>query len=888
MRRFSPVGVLILSGALTQAAPEARMPEAQRAFFQSYCLNCHNEEKQKGKMRLDDISFVINDIPTAERWQKILTSLNSKEMPPAEEKQPTAEEKTVFLEQLSKQMVVARKALADTGGVITMRRLNKREYVNTMRDLLDVEVNAFDLPSDERNGSFDTVGSGLFFSSDQFEQYLKIARAALDDAIVTGPRPERKVVRVEAEETANKEMVGNYESNHRVLQRIREWRKSGRPAKEFGFGDDNQAGMEETVYSGGELRALAYLNNPLTRTGAISNFGTRPPTFEIPQNAPAGQYVLRTRVAFPGVREGARRFVELGARGDQGWPNEMRVLGCFPVDATPERPDVLEIPIEVTRTGYRAYAVRERCYNTARSAERQSSWVRTGVPMDTRRPHGLEITQPDVSRFLWVDWFEWEGPLHTLWPPRSHRAVFGSFQPTAQSGPEDARRIIEDFAAKAFRGKPVRPEFVDKLMGHFEEQRQAGKDFVEAIKTPLSIVLASPKFLYIVEPSTRPEGAPPERSPETPLNLDDLKKKADESPSASTRVPLTNAEFANRLSYFLWSGPPDQILVSLAESGRLGTASAISTGYQNQIDRMLLDPRTARFISGFVHQWLHMARLDFFQFNPRLYPKFDSSLRANARREVYETILYVLKNDLPLGTLLKSDFVVVNDVLADYYGISDVRGSVFRKVNVPDGIPRGGLLSMAATLAMGSDGERSSPVERGAWVLRKLLHDPPPPAPANVPQLSRFGDKLMPANKLLQAHMEEPQCKQCHQRIDPIGYALQNFDAAGLWREEEYTEFFKQWGSIEKKQVFPLFASGHLPNGPEFEGFYGLRDAVAQHEEDFVRGMVEHLVEYALGRPCGFSDAELVENLVKRAKSKGMTLRSIIHALVLSREFRTK
>ena len=173
-------------------------------------------------------------------------------------------------------------------------------------------------------------------------------------------------------------------------------------------------------------------------------------------------------------------------------------------------------------------------------------------------------------------------------------------------------------------------------------------------------------------------------------------------------------------------------------------------------------------------------------------------------------------------------------------------------------------------------------------MLRKLLHDPPPPAPANVPQLSRFGDKLMPARELILAPQEQAQCAQCHRRIDPIGFALQNFDAAGQWRDEEYTEFFTFWKAIKKKEVFPIDPSGRLPAGPEFTGFYGLRDAVAQHEEDFVRGLIEHLIEYALGRPSSFSDSELIESVLKKSKSKGMTLRAVIHALVESREFLTK
>ena len=180
-----------------------------------------------------------------------------------------------------------------------------------------------------------------------------------------------------------------------------------------------------------------------------------------------------------------------------------------------------------------------------------------------------------------------------------------------------------------------------------------------------------------------------------------------------------------------------------------------------------------------------MARLDMFEFQAEHHPEFDEAIRTSARQEVYAGIQHLIDEQLPLETLLKADFVVIDDVLADYYGIPNVSGSEFRKVAVPADSVRGGLLGAAATHIMGSDGQRSSPVERGAWVLRHLLNDPPPPPPANVPMLSRLDDKVLAVRELQKAHQEAPQCAQCHRKIDPIGYGLENFTAAGLWRDHE-------------------------------------------------------------------------------------------------------
>ncbi|MEK0445326.1 MAG: hypothetical protein RLZZ399_647 [Verrucomicrobiota bacterium] len=884
------VGLLIFSATSLAETPQttARMLPENRKFLETHCFECHNADKQKGKVRLDDLALEITEIPTAERWQKVLAALNSGEMPPEDAKQPSAPDKAGFLEKLSKQMVIARKALSDSGGVITMRRLNRREYVYTIRELLDVEVNPFDLPSDEAPGTFDTVGSGLFFSSDQFAQYLKLARNALDQAIVTGKPAPKQQVRIEVEQKANESARTDLKAARASIQKVAQWRKSGGTSPEFN--DEPHASTNESLARGRETVALAYLKDPATLTGRFPKLDIE--HFQIPGNLPPGRYILRARVAFPpdaphvsnlnmtpllGPRPwltgGEPRFVEFGTQGDQGWPIEMKLLGCHQVKGTLEKAEIIEQPVVLTKGSPRIFALRERRPNG--QADLNYFWYYK-APQRSKHEFGF-------WRGLWIDWVEWEGPLETQWPPESHQLALGEVDLTANPGDEQARDILQNFASRAFRGRQPTADFMERLMGHFAERRKAGEPFEQAIKTPLAIILASPKFLYIVEPVEREALAVAQTVPAS-FTATPTTPPAASPAGATKRVPLSDAELANRLSYFLWSSPPDERLLSFASSGKLKDPKVLAA----EANRMLADEKVMRFVSGFTHQWLHMTRLDFFQFNWRLYPLFDGSLKAAARREVFETLRTVLDENLPLGTLLKSDFVVVNDILADFYDIPGVEGSAFRKVSVPAGIPRGGLLSMAAILAMGSDGERSSLVERGAWVLRKLLHDPPPPAPANVPQLSRFAGKLLPARELMTAHQEQPQCAQCHRRIDPIGFALEHFDATGRWRTEEYTEVYKIHKAVEKKQFFPIDSSGRLPDGTPFDGFEGLRDAVAKHEANFARGLTEHLVEYALGRPCGFSDAELVETVLQKSKPQRYTPRSLIQALIASKEFQSK
>jgi len=295
---------------------------------------------------------------------------------------------------------------------------------------------------------------------------------------------------------------------------------------------------------------------------------------------------------------------------------------------------------------------------------------------------------------------------------------------------------------------------------------------------------------------------------------------------------------------------------------------------------MIADPRADEFVSGFVHQWLNMERLDFFQFDTKLHREFDESVRSSARQEVYESFALLMRDEEEgrLGQLLKSDYVMINGLLGTYYGIEGVTGDEFRKVSLPSDFPRGGLLGTAAVLAMGSDGIESSPVERGAWVLRYLLNDPPPPAPANVPQLSRLDDKSLTTRERLRAHQEEAQCASCHRKIDPIGFGLENFTAAGKWRTQDG----------HGKRAYDIDPSGKFHNGPQFANYFELRDRIAERENDFARGFTEALIGYGLGRPFGFTDEDLAIEMMTSAKNKKNSVSEFIHALVQSKAFASK
>ncbi len=840
--------------AQTTAPPQAMMPDKHFDIFDTYCLDCHDSATADGGVDLESLSFDIDTIASAELWQKVLNVTNSGEMPPKRKDQMTTEEKTEFLADLSEQLMVARDILSDSGGVITMRRLNRREYENTIESLLGVRVDASTLPSDENPGGYDTAGSALFFSSDQFEQYRKLARKALDKAILYGDKPKVKTLRVEPETSINKHLNKQAENYKEMLARANAWRASdGQPPTEFGFIDAARVAFEEGQYDLQYPTMANYLDDPLSQTGVIitHNFrGMVSARIDAPPS-PGGYFKVRARI---GCIEAEslpedRRYIEYGTRSASN-NAEINVQGFQYINGTVKEPEIVEFRFQPQGSDDRSFIIREQHVNNLEAFKR--------LFIAHRRTHDTKLG-PKPS--LWVDWMEIEGPHYEQWPPQRHSALYVKRQEDDTHATYN-RKVVETLARRAFRTKEPSPAYIDKLMQLYEAKVAAGTRPGTAVKDVLAIVLASPSFLYIQEPTHG-------------------KKKRELNPD----------ELAVRLAYFLWSSPPDQTLLDVAADGdQLKQPEVI----RQQTKRMLADPRADEFIHGFTHQWLHMERLDFFQFDYEKFPDYDTSIKESGRQEIYEMIKDGIIHGRPLRELVKSDHVMINNLLADYYGIDGVEGEDYRRVAVPAGLPRGGLLGTTAIMAMGSDGEKASAVERGVWILRSLLNDPPPPAPANVPQLSRLADQHVSERELVKLHQEEAQCAQCHQKIDPLGFGLQNFDAAGIWHDIEVHKLTGAAAKRAKKQGKPVViktafdTSGTLPDGTAFADFYEMRDRIAEREDDFARGFTENLIEYALGRPFGFTDQKMADTVMKRAAKRDYAMDEFILAIAQSWRFKMK
>ena len=884
------------------------MPAKHRALFKEHCVSCHGPEHQKGKFRVDDLPLSITNVEIAEKWQKVLNAMNSGDMPPEDEKQPASAAKADFLDDLANVMVAARRSLGDQKGVITMRRLNRREYKNTLRELLGVEINVAELPPDGGSGAFDTVGSNLFMSANQIEQYQALGREALEEAFAwqtaasitkklhyegetTTPKVKDFVkYQIDARERAkqwvkavdeamakpeNKEIVAKIreEVKNNESRLRREWaRIPGAPnPRTFGFDKkgENDADLANDSLGAGWLKYHEYYTKmPDVDRGAYLGVQTRHPAelnvnyieLLVPFDWPVGDYIVRLRAAAVKDTPAERRFLDFGIHARTG-----KVLNTYEITGTMENPQIIEIPLTLTRANL--------------SRDNRSLFFREKGSWDTNEEGGRKRAEA-VKRngigpelVLWVDWIEVERVPNVAKPVPPGFAALKL--PLDDKSPVPAaaelRAAFERFATEAFRGTTPPADYVDRLMSLYDVRRKAGGKPVAALKETLAVVLASPMFLYLAELGEDAEDN------QTRGQSDRETQRIRESD-----VSLSNAELANRLAYFLWSAPPDAQL----RKSDLSKPEVLAT----QTNRLLDDPRSEGFLTAFAHQWLGLDRIEFFEVNRALYPRFDTGTKVAAKGEIHETIAHILKHNASLRDLLKADYVVINRVLAHYYGLPGVKGEGYEKVSLPKDSPRGGLLGMAAIHFMGGNGERTSPVERGAWVLRKLLHDPPPPAPANVPAITRLAGKVLTTHERLLAHQEDPQCASCHRKIDPIGFGLENFDAAGQWRtEDSYTAVDANGKPDPKsKKTWIIDSAAAFHKGPAFKDYFELRNLIASKSDAFARSFSEALIEFALGRPIGFRDEPLVDEMIAQAEKKNLAMREFIHALVSSRGFHMK
>ncbi|MDF1756544.1 MAG: DUF1592 domain-containing protein [Verrucomicrobiales bacterium] len=799
-----------------------KMPKHKvEPFLKEYCISCHGPDKQKGQVRFDEVSWDITNNDTAQRWQDVLDVLNGGDMPPEDEKQPSDGEMSEALDTLTGAILKARKRLTDHGGEISMRRLNRREYANTIRDLFGFRLTEDMLPDDGEAATFDTVGAEQYFTSSHFDKYLdlgrEIAKLGLDWS--AKPRVEATVTRREQEERVTKRLREKLvDLDHKMAMK-----KAGATWQEMGFKDEGEMKILFSQFNNRAEKPRQYLQLPKVEEG-IYLFEVNNETKRASINRVTdlrGTYRFRMRGGIYGSPPEIRKFVRIDNNN-----GPLEVLKVAGTDTKPELHEIEHRP-----------SIRNRSLSFHVSENRADIRVMDAY-LKRVDPEG------DVAS-IYIDWLEIEGPFYD-----EKRSWFESliYPEAPVKGkriktvwvPGNARELIEAFAFEAFRRKSPDPNYIDQLVALFESEFSENKKFNQSMSEVFGVILASPQFLFLQEAG------------------DDQKRTLD------------NRELAIRLAYFLWSSQPDDELYAadLSDSGVL----------HQQVDRMLKDPKSGEFFKGFVNQWAEMDRFDAITVDESDFFHFNKGIRHSAAQEVIHFFKALVSENLPVSNLIDSDFVVVNPILAEHYEIEGDFENQFQKVVLPADSPRGGLPGQTAFLTLGSNGERSSPVIRGAVLMEKLLHDKPAPPPPNVPELGSGNRKPATNRQMVELHQKQAVCASCHRKMDAIGFGLENFDTVGKWRDTE---------KVGRKQV-PIEPGGKLPGGVAFNSVNELKQALLTHEADLAEELVESLLAYSLGRTIEFSDSDDVAQILEKIASEKYPMRSMIQEITASALFRTK
>jgi hypothetical protein len=773
------------------------MPLADRALLDKYCVTCHNARTKSGGLVLDKDAIDVERPPErAEVWEKVIRKLHGRMMPP--QGMPRPDEATLDAFAASLETSIDRVALTTPNpGRSPLHRLNRSEYAAAVRDVLALDIDATALlPADDEANGFDNIADVLRVSPSLLEQYLTAARKV--SALAVGDPATTPVG---------------------TVYRVPPDRAQG----------DHIEGLPLGTRGG----ILVHHNFPLDATYEFNAVLLQ----NIVGYVPGLEWPHELEISVDGVRVFA---APVG--GDED--NKLSDTNLAQTKETLDRRLRTRVPV---KAGPHAVGVTFLRKNSAQSDEPLQPFTRN---LDLQDMNGVPI----------INFMQITGPFAVTGPgdTPSRRKIFvcnpstevksdpsrRSSSENAASEGECAKRVLANLARRAYR-RPVSGAEVEDLLGFYNAGRKRGT-FESGIEEALTLVLASPKFLFRAEPD------PPQVA-------------------AGAVYPVSDLELASRLSFFLWSTIPDDELVTVAGQGKLRDPAVLD----KQVRRMLADPRSKALVDNFAAQWLFLRNLQSFIPDSDEFPNWDDNLRQAMRQETSLFFESIMREDRNVLDLLTANYTYINERLARHYGIPNVYGSQFRRVTIPDDNRRG-LLGQGSVLAVTSYPNRTSPVLRGKYILENILGTPPPSPPANVPPLKETGDggKVMPLRALLEQHRASPACATCHRIMDPLGFSLENFDATGKWRVKE------EAGVVD--------ASGQLADGTPVDGPAALRKAILKRPEQFVRTMTEKMLTYGLGRGLEYYDMPVVRSIARDAAGQNYRFSSIVLGIVRSTPFQMK
>ncbi len=804
MKPWIPAATLVAALAATLIPATRAASTEPQAFITRHCLDCHDADSAKGGLDLSALPPDDGDPKLHQRWVRIHDRVAAGEMPPPPKRQPPANERSTFLQTLATDLSASHAARKGTA----LRRLNRREYENTVNQLLGIRANLADLlPEDGRAQGFDTIGEALHLSGVQLQRYMEAAEFALKVALQTEPKPETRRERYTLVSDKTRAYIG------------KAWllRPDGAVVvfNDLNFPSTQFPGFNATVHGRYKVRITAY-----------------------------GYQIQRPPV-----------FALISGTFERG--GEQQIQGFFEVP--PESAATVETVVDL-RPGD-ALKVRP----LGLGGPDGHSPIKDGP--DRYPGEGLAILHADI-----------EGPLLDAWPPRGRRILLPNatlrevppkqpwlrrrrdYQPrfTADTPnpAADARRALGEFVADAFR-RPVSPADVAPFIALFDREFAESRDNLGAITAAAVAVLCSPDFLFLHEP----QGL------------------------------LDNHALASRLAYFLTRTAPDTELLRVAAEGILTRPDVLRT----QTERLLSGPGFDRFITDFTDGWLNLRDIEFTTPDRNLYPEFDDLLLDSMLRETRGFVRELFVANLGVDQVIRSDFAMLNARLAQHYGIPGVQGLDIRRVPLPPGSRRGGILTHASVLKVSANGTTTSPVIRGAWVLERILGITPQPPPPGTPGVEPDTRGATTLRELLAKHRSSESCNTCHRTINPPGFALENYDVIGGWRER-----FRTMGQGQQVRLRiagrnvryrlgpPVDASGQSPSGEPFRNFAEYQTLLLASRDTVARAITTKLLAFGSGREMGFSDRAEIDRLVADSARRSHTLRDLLHDIIQSPVFRRK
>ena len=794
-------------------------------FLKTYCHKCHGREAQKGDHRLDTLPADRIDATHVGTWQDILDVLHLGEMPPKKDgiKQPTVSEVRGIVGHLEKELAAFYAAANSTGGETVYRRLNRFEYRNTIRDLLGINTAYVDptesfLPDEEEEG-LDNIGRTLVTSDHFLQQAMRAAEQMIARATHFEPRPHTILRSING--PVMKRKGGTLAEASRTLNSYDEiFEQSGRQSQ---AGYVAIAELPDGVKVSGRyrVRVTASSNNQRHPWGeVIKNDQDQPLLLGVviynAENSYAPRYHSSEQIVdeFAMPESGARRTVECELWLQQGWAPRFTWANA---------------PFRAYRTGE---TLLQKHFPDLYQP-RPDRNLGTRVKGEYLRLIAKRLVENNKGPTLRIHHVEIEGPLVNQWPPKGHRLMFGTGEVLTQ----DIEQHLVRFATQAFR----RPVSVDEIKSYADLVRQyivQDMTTVEALQIGFKAILSSTPFLHLPEFNQR----------------------------------LSDYELANRLSYFLWSSMPDKTLFGLANRGTLGQPDVL----REQVERMLVDPKSAAFIEHFTDRWLRLDKIGSMPPDVKRYRDYyTEDLDVAMKQETHQFFGYILKHNLDIATFIDSDFTFANRGLAKLYGMAPLGDAELVKVAITDR-RRGGLLGQASVLTATANGIDTSPVIRGVWVLENLLGTPPSPPPPDVEPLAPDLRGATTVREQLAKHREITSCNDCHAKIDPMGFALENFGPIGEWRDT----YYRQRNSID--------ASAHFSDGTRYRDITDFKTQLMRHRNLVVRNLAKKLLEYGTGRIMEVTDRGTVDSITESVSAEGNGLRDLVHAVVQSGSFRAK